>query len=238
VHLIKDVDGWQVHTQEQELARAAVMVVANASDALQFEQTNHLPLKAIRGQVSYLPATPASAKLNTVICSEGYIAPANNTAGGSLEHCPGATFNLRDNETALRTQDHQTNLKHLHEHLPALATGWNELNPETLMGRVAFRCATTDYLPVVGPAPVLENFLQDYAPLRKDARSFVPVAGSYWPGLYVNLGHGSRGLAYTPLCAELLAAHICDEPLPLARDLVQALQPARFIIRNLQRNRD
>lgn len=238
VHLVKSDNGWQVHAQTQELARAAVVIMANANDALQFKQTNHLPLKAIRGQVSYLPATPTSLKLKAVICSEGYIAPACNTVEGTLAHCTGATFNLKDRETIVRASDHQTNLTHLREYLPALASAWSELNPEELTGRVAFRCATTDYLPTVGPAPVLEDFVQDYAPLRKDARSFVPVAGHYWPGLYVNLGHGSRGLAYTPLCAELLAAHICDEPFPLARDLVQALHPARFIIRNLQRNRD
>lgn len=237
-HLIKGDTGWQVHTQEHEVARAAVVIVANARDTLQFAQTHHLPLKAIRGQVSYLPATLTSQMLKTVICSEGYIAPACRIDEGSLAHCTGATFNLKDTETTLRARDHQTNLLHLREYLPALAKDWGALNAEALMGRVAFRCATTDYLPVVGPAPMLENFLQDYAPLRKDARAFVPVAGHYWPGLYVNLGHGSRGLAYTPLCAELLAAHICEEPLPLARDLVQALQPARFIIRNLQRNRD
>jgi tRNA 5-methylaminomethyl-2-thiouridine biosynthesis bifunctional protein len=55
--------------------------------------------------------------------------------------------------------------------------------------------------------------------------------------MYLNLGLGSRGLAYAPLCAELLAAQITGEVPPLARDLAQALHPARFIIRNLQRNR-
>jgi tRNA 5-methylaminomethyl-2-thiouridine biosynthesis bifunctional protein len=237
LNLLKNGDYWQVHTEAQQLIEAAVVVVANATDAVQFEQTQHLPLKAIRGQVSYLPATAMSRELQTVICSEGYIAPASSMQGGKLQHCTGATFNLKDNEAALRTSDHQTNLANLHEHLPVLACGWSELKPDVLEGRVAFRCATTDYLPVVGPAPVLEDFLADYAALRKDARSFIPQAGSYWTGLYVNLGHGSRGLAYTPLCAELLAAQICNEPLPLARDLVHALHPARFIIRNLQRNR-
>jgi tRNA 5-methylaminomethyl-2-thiouridine biosynthesis bifunctional protein len=59
--------------------------------------------------------------------------------------------------------------------------------------------------------------------------------GAYIPGLYVNVGHGSRGLTSTPLCAELLAAHICNEPRPLPRDLMQALSPARFVIRKLIR---
>ena len=61
--------------------------------------------------------------------------------------------------------------------------------------------------------------------------------GSYLPGLYLNIGHGSRGLAYCPLSAELLAGVINNEPLPMARELANALNPARFLIRDLIKNR-
>ena len=66
-----------------------------------------------------------------------------------------------------------------------------------------------------------------------------PVAsrGSYLPGLYLSTAHGSRGLTSTPLAAELLASMICAEPLPFSRALCRALAPARFIIRDLARNR-
>src|SRR5690625_5319737 len=70
----------------------------------------------------------------------------------------------------------------------------------------------------------------DYAPLRKDAQTALPIAGDYWPGLYLNVGHGSRGLAYTPLSGELLAAQIAAEPQPVSRQLSRALNPARFLI--------
>ena len=53
----------------------------------------------------------------------------------------------------------------------------------------------------------------------------------------INIGHGSRGLAYTPLCAELLAAHINQEILPLPRELANALNPARFLMRDIIKNK-
>jgi tRNA 5-methylaminomethyl-2-thiouridine biosynthesis bifunctional protein len=221
-----------VDAAQQVLARAPVVVIASAYNALGFSQTAGLPIKSIRGQVSYLPANPLSRQLRTVLCSEGYLAPAVDD-----QHCAGATFNLRDERRELRTEDHQTNLDNLACHSAELAAAFAETAPETLNGRVAFRCATRDYLPLLGPAPKAEDFMEDYAPLRKNAKAGIAAAGSYWPGLYLNLGHGSRGLAYTPLCAELLAAQINNEPLPTTRDLALALNPARFIIRDLMRNK-
>jgi tRNA 5-methylaminomethyl-2-thiouridine biosynthesis bifunctional protein len=48
---------------------------------------------------------------------------------------------------------------------------------------------------------------------------------------------GSRGLSYAPLTAEILAAEIAGEQPSLPRELLNALHPARFIIRDLKRNR-
>ncbi|WP_308601739.1 hypothetical protein [Massilia sp. Dwa41.01b] len=56
------------------------------------------------------------------------------------------------------------------------------------------------------------------------------------PGLYGLLGYASRGLIWAPLCAELLAARLENEPLPLEAALVDALDPARFVLR-ARRNR-
>ena len=51
------------------------------------------------------------------------------------------------------------------------------------------------------------------------------------PGLYALLGYASRGLIWAPLAAELLAAQLDGEPLPLEATLVDALDPARFVLR-------
>jgi tRNA 5-methylaminomethyl-2-thiouridine biosynthesis bifunctional protein len=225
----KDQQGWLVTSSNRNNACAPVVVIATAKDAEIFQISNHLPIKKIRGQVTYLPENLINLSLNTVVCAEGYIGPAQNGI-----FCTGATFNLNDTEQQLRAADHQTNLDNLREHLPALAVN---ADVHSLQGRAAFRCSLPDYLPAVGPLPCVEKMVTDFAQLRKNARAGITCGGSYWPGLYINIGHGARGLAYTPLCAELLAAQICDEPAPLARELVNALHPARFIIRDLTRNK-
>jgi tRNA 5-methylaminomethyl-2-thiouridine biosynthesis bifunctional protein len=109
--------------------------------------------------------------------------------------------------------------------------------PTALPAKVGLRCASPDYLPLVGPVPDRQAFLQDYAALRRNARQAIAQRGRFLPGLYLNTAHGSRGLTSTPLAAELLASMICGEAQPLSRELSRALAPARFIIRDLIRNR-
>ncbi len=237
VSLLQENDSWDVRdTSGQIILSAPTLIIANAYDAQTFAQAAHLPIKSIRGQISYLPATDASRKLNTVLCGEGYVGPAYETENGWF-HCTGATFNLKEKSTALRVDEHLTNINNLRNGMPALAEALMPLDENKLDGRVAFRCTTPDYLPLVGPVPEKEKFLKNFAPLRKNAKAGVPLAGSYYPGLFINVGHGSRGLAYTPLSAELLAAQICGEVLPVSWELAHALNPGRFLIRDLVRNR-
>lgn len=220
---------WQLTSNKGDKRSAPVVIIASAKDALNFEYANHLPIKSIRGQVTYLSEKTISATLKTVVCAEGYISPQQDGI-----FCTGATFNVKDTETALRESDHQTNLDNLREHIPNLVV---DANAGELDGRVAFRCSLPDYLPCVGSLPIVEQLIEDFAPLRKNARAGVTTGGSYWRGLYINIGHGARGLAYTPLCAELLASHICQQPIPMPQELANALNPARFVIRDLTRNK-
>jgi len=223
-------DNWQINNNSE--LRAPVVIIANAADAKSFSLTQHLPIKSIRGQITYLPQTATSSALKTVVCSEGYIGPAVNNL-----HCTGATFNLKDDSRELRAQDHRTNLENLGATLLELCSEWKNLDVENLQGRVAFRCTLPDYLPLVGAVPHEQAMLEDFAPLRKNARAAILKTGTYHKGLFINIGHGSRGLAYTPVCAELLAAHINQEVLPLPRELANALNPARFLIRDLIKNK-
>ena len=68
------------------------------------------------------------------------------------------------------------------------------------------RCAWRDHLPVVGP-----------------------LAPEQLPGLWLCTAFGSRGLSYSALCAELLAAWLHGEPLPLEPRLAQALRASRLM---------
>jgi tRNA 5-methylaminomethyl-2-thiouridine biosynthesis bifunctional protein len=69
--------------------------------------------------------------------------------------------------------------------------------------------------------------------LTKPPASLSPLT----EGLYLNIGHGSNGLASTPLCAEFLASLAAGEPSPLSRRERDILEPARFILRAMKKQR-
>jgi len=86
--------------------------------------------------------------------------------------------------------------------------------------RLSVRYATRDHLPVAGEVPVAVSLGSEVdAPLPKIARL---------PGLFVLTGYGSRGLVWSALLAQLVAARINGEPDPLDAALVDAVDPARF----------
>ncbi|KFX70357.1 FAD-dependent cmnm(5)s(2)U34 oxidoreductase [Pseudomonas taeanensis MS-3] len=224
---------WQAWNDGQLLASAAVAVLAGAAEIKRFPYSAELPLKRIRGQISCLPVTPQSAVLGTVVCAEGYIAPPRLG-----EHTLGASFDFNSDDLSLNSAEHASNLELLEDISSDLAErlGISQYSPEQLEGRAAFRCTSPDYLPIVGPLADLEAFNLAYAVLGKDARQVPDTPCPWLDGLYVNSGHGSRGLITAPLSGELIAAWLNNEPLPLPREVAEACHPNRFALRKLIRN--
>jgi len=227
---------WQISSDDKEgFATADTIVLATSTSTGQFSQSNHLPIKAIRGQISIAPAksnVANNSQLKTVLCGAGYIAPAENSL-----HTFGASYNLNNSNLEIRLEDHQHNIDLLEQSATGLSAALNIPGADQLDGRAALRCTTLDYLPIVGAAPNYDAFLEDYADLRRDASTGIPTPGQYWPGLYIHCGLGSRGLSYAPLGAELLASQINGEPPLLEQELITALNPARFIIRDIKRRK-
>ncbi|WP_439849754.1 bifunctional tRNA (5-methylaminomethyl-2-thiouridine)(34)-methyltransferase MnmD/FAD-dependent 5-carboxymethylaminomethyl-2-thiouridine(34) oxidoreductase MnmC [Pseudomonas syringae] len=225
-------DQWQVWGGEQLIDSASVVVLAGAADIKQFSQSAELPLKRIRGQITRLPQTQASTALRSVVCAEGYVAPARLG-----EHTLGASFDFNSTDLTPNLADHLDNLGLLREISADLTARLEaaDLPHEQLQGRAAFRCTSPDYLPIVGPLADRDGFVQTYAALSKDARQVPDIACPWLEGLYVNSGHGSRGLITAPLCAELIAAWLDNEPLPLPRSVAEACHPNRFALRSLIR---
>lgn len=209
---IERADGqWQVRDAAGNLvAHAPNLVLANGAGAIRIPQAAALPLTAMRGQVSHVPAEMLPA-LPVVLCREAYLTPPS---GGVCS--AGATYDA-DPDPALSPASHAENLERLRGLLsdPRAAAG------APLQGRVGFRCIAPDRLPLVGRLP---DF--DAAGTTERLRD-VPRH----PGLYALLGYASRGLIWAGLGAELLAAQIEGEPLPLEANLVDALDPARFVLR-------
>ncbi|MBI2307494.1 MAG: bifunctional tRNA (5-methylaminomethyl-2-thiouridine)(34)-methyltransferase MnmD/FAD-dependent 5-carboxymethylaminomethyl-2-thiouridine(34) oxidoreductase MnmC [Rhodocyclales bacterium] len=191
------------------LAEAPHLVVANASDARRL-LGDWLPVFPARGQVTHLPADPASPP-RCVVCRLGYVTPE---IGG--QRYAGATFLMKDADPAVRDTDHAENLAKLDFILPGFTAGITPAAITTLPGRVGFRPASPDRLPIVGAVPKLGD---DPAP----------------PGLWLVNGFGARGIVWSALAGELLADCIEDSPRILDRSLAAALAPARFLDRPKRR---
>lgn len=221
ITLAREGEEWRVlDAGGQTIAQAPVIVLANAFDALRFGQAGRLPLKRIRGQVTLLPASRLPP-LPLVVTREGYVTPAVNGM------CTlGATYDFEDDDPNPRAASNEGNLERLERLLPGAANG---LDAAALTGLVGFRTASHDRMPLVG---ALANE-QDEAGICGEHLRDVPR----WPGLHCLLGYGSRGLCWAAAAAELLASQIEGEPLPLEKDLVAAVDPARFLLRAHRRGR-
>jgi tRNA 5-methylaminomethyl-2-thiouridine biosynthesis bifunctional protein len=201
VSLDRDSNGeWQAIGMRGILASAPVVVVAASAEAARFPQMRHLPLHAVRGQITLLAETPASRALRAVVCGDASITPAR--AG---QHTLGATFVHDFADLALHEAEHRQNLADLAAMAPALAAALEvgAADVARLAGRAAARCTSPDRLPLAGE---LE-------------------AGA---GLCVSTAHGARGLISPPLCGEVIAAVLESEPAPVPARLLRALAPARF----------
>ncbi len=235
ITLQQSVQGWQVLNQQDHcLASAAQVVLCTAADTRQFVQTRHLPLKAIRGQITHLPATTQSQALRTVLCADGYISPAR-----CGEHHLGASFRFDRLDSQPSAEENLGNLDLLDSLAPSLGAFWPEARSQSsqLKARASLRCTSPDYLPLIGPVADAEKLLSCYAELGKDASKQPDSPAPWLDGLWINCAHGSRGLISAPLSGELIAAYLSGEPAPLPQDLLAALHPNRFLLRDLVRGK-
>jgi tRNA 5-methylaminomethyl-2-thiouridine biosynthesis bifunctional protein len=81
---------------------------------------------------------------------------------------------------------------------------------------------------LIGQVPDLASL----ADARLDQPRFVPRRS----GLFVFTALGSRGITWSALGAQVLASSITGAPMPLEADLLDALDPARFVSRHARRN--
>ncbi len=102
-------------------------------------------------------------------------------------------------------ENHLHNFEHLQQLLPALSVQLAAtFASDALQTWKGTRCVIGDRLPLVGPLD------------EGDA-----------PSLWICAGLGSRGLSFSVLCAELLAARMGGEPLPVEVKLAKALNALR-----------
>ncbi|MBX9866006.1 MAG: FAD-dependent 5-carboxymethylaminomethyl-2-thiouridine(34) oxidoreductase MnmC, partial [Burkholderiales bacterium] len=214
---------WQLFDdQHTQIASTPCLVLCNSHYINQFKPTKQLQIRKIRGQISLIPQ---QNKLQTILCGAGYITPNKAT-----KFTLGATFQFNDHSTAIRAQDHQLNLANFAQILPDII---DMVDYEQLEGQTNFRASPHDYLPLVGPIAKYNEFVEDYAKLRQDKKARISPICQYHPNLYLNLGHGAKGMLTAPFCGELIADYITGTPLACSESLRQALHPNRLYVHEL-----
>lgn len=241
----RESDEWILSTDEASEHHTnpfSHVIIACANKSQHLLPECYLPTKSIRGQLTYLDTSSKAydthnfaSRLKTVLCGKGYIAPSHK---GKL--CLGASYNIKDGEPEMRLSDHHNNFKYLGDfgkEFKTIQAELEKLENNDYLGRTGFRCTTPDYLPMAGPMLDEMNFELSFAAIRKNAARYPRQPAPFIEGLYLNIGHGSRGLTSAPLCAELIASYINNENFPLSKAHAESLFPGRFFIREMVRNK-
>ncbi len=228
-HLTRHKEGWRLQGDQPDLA-ADIVVIAAGDGIQQLQQSQPLPITIARGQISLLTASEQSKRLKCAVCHQGYLLPAVDN-----QHVVGASYGVNDHDTRIRKEDRQHNLMQLKARQSDFfeSINTNQHGKE----RVGLRATTQDRLPLVGAIPDHHAYIKDYAKLCHGQRPTSYPAPRHLDGLYVLGGLSSRGITSALLSAELLACQVNGEPLPLPQALVNALNPARFLVRDLKRGK-
>jgi tRNA 5-methylaminomethyl-2-thiouridine biosynthesis bifunctional protein len=198
--------GWRMSlaTERGEaVLDAARVVLCNGADVHLFAQTRHYPVIGNLGQVDVYPAFD-DVEIRTILCGQGYVLPASGgrqSVGGSY-YVGGSSSEA----IAARTREHLGFVTQLN---PALAASASTQTP--LRQRQGMRCITPDRMPLAGPA-------------CKPAQQ----GGGEYPGLYLNVAHGSHGLTRTPFCAAWLASLFDNTPPPFGNGIADLILPGRY----------
>ena len=175
------------------------------------------PLEVTRGQLTWFEG---AAALRRPVTGHGY------------------AVSLSDGRLLCGASQQQVGQEGHGEELQPEDTAWNLSRLRTLAGlmppegvalggRVSWRVQTPDRLPLIGPAPRTDTSPRT----RRDQPRFVPRH----PGLFIMGAFGSRGLIWAPLASRLLCAWLEATPLPMEADLVDALDPCRWWVRQARR---
>lgn len=229
---------WQLHfddsmgtskkNENTSLALADIVIYATGAQSHGISELANFPLRMVRGQVEAVPAQAALSKLKTVLCHKGYLTPEYNG-----QHALGSTYVKNDLSTDYRLSEQ---VKNLATHYQSLSDcHWAQEVVGNAQGRAAVRCSSPDHLPLMGALADIDKQKEELSDLYKALPLGYYPKGSDITNVFMLTGLGSRGLTTAPLMAEVLASQISGQPLPMANDLLNTLNPNRFLIRQLIR---
>jgi len=237
----KTTDGWAlIGDAGQCIMESHVVILANALHANRLlknsEFSEIFAMNPKRGQINFAATNDISQQLKAPITYGGYITPPSAT---NNQHSIGATFEdwprglNRSDWQPLQTISQQRNYELLHEKIPSLKS----LNPQQpIQGRASLRATTADRLVIAGGVPDSNFYQKHYGDLRHGKSVDHYPNARYQPGLYCLTGLGSRGFQTALLAAEAVVSTLFSTPLPIPEDIMHAVHPARFLLRDLKKN--
>ncbi len=213
---------------EEVICESKIVILASGYSVKQLGYCDSLQVQWSRGQVSYFSENEAIKKLTMPLCYGGYVTPAIDGL-----YCLGATYDNNTESSEFSLREHEKNIA-----IFVNATGISRENLKAeSQGRVSFRTTSQDHLPIVGPVMDESMYRQAYMDLHHGRLASQYPAAPYQPDLYLTTGHGSRGLVSCYSSACYLAQLISGRPLTFSQPLISALHPARYLIRQLKKNR-
>jgi len=228
---------WQLkNLQNNQTVSADIVIFCNSAEVKNMAQLEWLPINHFRGQLFELTANNLSKNLKMPLCGENYILPEHENT-----HITGATFD-HSSDLNIRPKDNHIIWNSISRLIPEISISMADINVEKMSSKAGLRSAAIDHFPVIGALPDQPQFLKTFSSLRhgelhmrRSLKNNFNLENCWHPSLYTMSGLGSRGILYSQLGAELLASIINNEPLPIEQSLVNALNPARFLVRSLRK---
>lgn len=218
-------DGWRCHAGEKLISRSPVLVIANGAGIARLKPGGGFSVDIVRGQIAILNANRHSDKIRKTINRKVHITPAIDG-----RHYLGASYQRGNDDGKVSLEDNRYLLDKIDAACPGCFT-----EADITGAWVGFRAIAKDRIPVVGAVADEVFYKQEYADAG-DGNTRKPYrAAHHLPGLYVSAAHGSRGYTTAFISAEIIAALINSEPLPVSKKVMDYLNPSRFVMHDLKR---
>ena len=213
--LVREGNRWLLTDASKNITLSAdkVIVAAGlASKKILGSIQIKLPLKPVRGQLSFFKVRPNSnwaARLpHAIICGDGYCIPASRLENGDMRWIVGSSFDENETNNQARYESDRFNQEQAAGLLNYAEGDHSELMPDGQF--VGIRCVAGDRLPIIGALPQR-------------------------PGIFVATALGSRGILWSALAAKLIADQVLAGDFALltrlgfTSALAAALAPDRFL---------
>ena len=203
--------------KDDDLANFDAVIIATAFDSQNLD-ARIFEFRRIRGQLSWFQPTQEqlAALPKLPLKYGGYCAAftpckndelVNPVSADTPSFLLGASFVRNDMDTEIRNAEHEVNHQKLITAIPELdsvlsESGDKQENYKNWQARVGIRAQTPDYHPLVG---------------QVDEDGFI----------WTLSGMGSKGYAFAPICAEVIADMMFGQYTPLPKSLLERLSPQR-----------